>query len=77
MQPLLGQREGLLCDGKGMRRLLATIVEDIREGYKRVEDQVSFTWSKSGCGYDIVTLLVETTETDVRTVERGVVHIPF
>ena len=40
LEPLLGQREGLLGDGKGARRLLATIVEDIREGYKRVEDQV-------------------------------------
>ena len=40
LEPLLGQREGLLGDGKGARHLLATIVEDIREGYKRVEDQV-------------------------------------
>ena len=42
LQPLLGQREGLLGDGRGARHLLQKVVEDIREGYKRVEDQVGF-----------------------------------
>ena len=40
LQPLLGQREELLGDGRGAWRLLEHIVEDIREGYKLVEDQV-------------------------------------
>ena len=40
LQPLLGQREGLLGDGRGARRLLDKVVEDTREGYKRLEDQV-------------------------------------
>ena len=42
LQPLLGQREGLLGDGKGVWHLLQNIVERIREGFKVVEDQVSF-----------------------------------
>lgn len=41
LQPLLGQHERLLGDGKGVRRLMEMIVESIREGYKLVEDQVS------------------------------------
>ena len=40
LQPLLGQQEGLLGHGKGVRGLLTSVVEGIREGYKRVEDQV-------------------------------------
>ena len=40
LQPLLGQREGLLGDGRGARRLLDKVVEVTREGYKRLDDQV-------------------------------------
>ena len=41
LQLLLRQQEGLLGDGKGAGHLLENVVEEIREGYKVVEDQVS------------------------------------
>ena len=51
LQPLLGQREGLLGDGKGAGHLLQNVVEEIREGYKLVEDQVKFSLILiNGCG---------------------------
>ena len=40
IQPLLGQHEEMPSNKKGMEHLLESVVDGVREGYRRVEEQV-------------------------------------